>query len=428
MQPAPSPTSQAAVAVTTAVPPLNEASMHRRSAGMMPSQSMIMTENATGYEDKDEVAEEAHHEDTALDAVQSNPRQGNTTARSEPEQAVQHSPNLDALASGHGSSGTNGGRMRKPSTVAFRESFQQAALLAAAQRASNAPTIDDLSQGEQRTSEWKALRERRLTASAFSKALGFFEGDRVSLWEEKVGLKAPFAGNQATNWGTRSEPFALEAYQKLTGRVVEGCMFKVKHDDAPHGWLGASPDGLVCGWTARYDNDNRVTGAMKSTAPSAPIRNNDGPSSVSNKGSKYREKSVMFEGPGIVEIKCPFNKGHPELAIPPRHAIWYYMPQLQGLMDIFDREWCNLYVWTQNNGSSAFYIPRDREYWGAAFDVLAEFWWVHVVPARQAYDSGASLEEVMSYRPDEVHAASAELKVWSKRLAEEAHGDRFPAV
>lgn len=30
--------------------------------------------------------------------------------------------------------------------------------------------------GEQRTTEWHRLRERRLTASAFSKALGFFTG------------------------------------------------------------------------------------------------------------------------------------------------------------------------------------------------------------------------------------------------------------
>jgi len=52
-------------------------------------------------------------------------------------------------------------------------------------------------------------------------------------------------------------------------------------------------------------------------------------------------------------------------------------------MDIFDREWCNLFVWTVN-GSSVFHIKRVREYWCVCFQALAEFWWSHVVPAKHA--------------------------------------------
>ena len=33
-------------------------------------------------------------------------------------------------------------------------------------------------------------------------------------------------------------------------------------------------------------------------------------------------------GPGILEIKCPFNKGSPALAQPPGQPQWYYMPQV----------------------------------------------------------------------------------------------------
>ena len=68
-------------------------------------------------------------------------------------------------------------------------------------------------QGEQRTELWKALRSSRLTASAFSKALGFFSGDRVSLWEEKIGVREPFKGNDATRWGTVNETKALVTYE-----------------------------------------------------------------------------------------------------------------------------------------------------------------------------------------------------------------------
>jgi hypothetical protein len=43
-----------------------------------------------------------------------------------------------------------------------------------------------LAEGEQRTDAWHKLRDARLTASAFCNAMGFFNGGRVQLWEEKV--------------------------------------------------------------------------------------------------------------------------------------------------------------------------------------------------------------------------------------------------
>ena len=35
-------------------------------------------------------------------------------------------------------------------------------------------------------------------------------------------------------------------------------------------------------------------------------------------------------GAGVLEIKCPFNRGSPEAATPPRAPAWYYMPQVGG--------------------------------------------------------------------------------------------------
>ena len=34
-------------------------------------------------------------------------------------------------------------------------------------------------------------------------------------------------------------------YQRITGHQVQACRFHVLRDDLVHGWLGASPDGLV---------------------------------------------------------------------------------------------------------------------------------------------------------------------------------------
>lgn len=310
-------------------------------------------------------------------------------------------------------------RMPKLSTSDFRNAFMQTALEAYQGTRGANETSDGSSiringlQGDQRTELWKSLRNTRLTASAFSKALGFFPGDRVSLWEEKIGVREPFKGNDATRWGTMNEPKALLTYERLTGQKVESCMFKVKKDDVVHDWLGASPDGLVTG-----------LGLLEEKAP--------------NKSKSDSFIELQSKGPGVLEIKCPYNKGRPDLAEPPTKAIWYYMPQIQGLMDVFDREWCALYVWTPNHGSSSFIISRDREYWGACFDVLAEFWWSHAVPARQIRslqngDGGNDIltddEEMwMQYRPSEAHPKSEILKEWSKKLAWSSPGKVFPHV
>ena len=215
------------------------------------------------------------------------------------------------------------------------------------------------------------------------------------------------------------------------------CSFATKRDDPAHDWIGASPDGLV-------------------EAPGAAT-------------------------PGLVEIKCPFNRGRPDLAVPPEHAIWYYMPQVprdarwwwscrtdrevvrirgvstegalcvtrqtstlhataaplalpltpsqvQGQMEMLDREWCDLFVWTPARGAAAFRIDRDREFWAAAYDVLAEFWWAHVVPARQIQERGAASgqgeesdsrtgELLLDFLPGE-HAQTEALIERSMRMAE----------
>ena len=37
---------------------------------------------------------------------------------------------------------------------------------------------------------------------------------------------------------------------------------------------------------------------------------------------------IIGSGPGVLEIKCPFNRGDPLTAAPPRLPQWYYMPQV----------------------------------------------------------------------------------------------------
>jgi uracil-DNA glycosylase len=259
--------------------------------------------------------------------------------------------------------------------------------------------VGSLALEEQGGEAWHALRASRLTASAFGNALGFWRGGRVSLWEEKLGLAAPFAGNDATEWGTAREDEAVEAYKRLTGADVSHMLFRVLSPDEAELWLGASPDGLVAG-------------AATKDAESAESDESDDASSSSSP-------------PGVLEIKCPWNKGDPLNAVPYPRVPWYYVPQVQGLMAVFDRPYCDVFCYTARNGAAIYRVRRDAAYWTAMYAGLSDFWWQHVVPGKHALAAG---EDPERHRPGETHALTEDMKRWSRRIAESAAQRRFSAA
>ncbi|XP_076892528.1 uncharacterized protein LOC143544279 [Bidens hawaiensis] len=212
----------------------------------------------------------------------------------------------------------------------------------------------------QRSEEWFALRRDKLTTSAFSTALGFWKGKRrYELWHEKVfvtdmeSMIIPEA-IRAMEWGVNNELKAIESYKNITGREVSLLGFAT-HSQSKFDWIGASPDGLL----------------------------------------------GCFPNLGILEVKCPFNKGKPELALPWTKMPYYYMPQVQGQMEVLDRNWVDLYCWTLN-GSTIFRVCRDREYWSLIHGILREFWWENVVPAKEALAMGNEVE-AKKYEPTSTH-------------------------
>jgi hypothetical protein len=176
-----------------------------------------------------------------------------------------------------------------------------------------------------------------------------------------------------------NEAAAINRYKNITSREVSSLGFAI-HSEEQFDWLGASPDGLL--------------------------------------GASPDGLLGCFPGGGILEVKCPYNKGKPEKGLPWSTMPFYYVPQVQGQLEIMDREWADLYCWTPN-GSTIFRVCRDRGYWEIIHGILREFWWENVIPAREALLIGRE-EEAKSYMPASTHKQTGLAIVKSLKLATES--------
>ena len=169
---------------------------------------------------------------------------------------------------------------------------------------------------QQRTEQWFKDREGKLTASMFAAAAGIGPTSRQAAWRRFFKLET-FDGNEATDWGEKHEADALREYKARVWPDANLTMSGfVVHPELP--WLGCSPD-------------------------------------------------VLVGNTGLGEVKCPYSQELYE-AIPP-----YYMAQMQGQMEIANRDWCDFIVWTPNQ-MSVQSVTRCRDYWQWMYERLAEFW------------------------------------------------------
>lgn len=192
----------------------------------------------------------------------------------------------------------------------------------------------------QRTDEWHRQRRGRLTASVMGQALG------LTPWGSPKQLakgyrcteQAPSqqkTGNVAMAWGTAMEPNGLLEYAIATGCSVEPTGFW-QHSELD--WIGGSPDGLV--------------------------------------GSD-----------GLVEIKCPYTrKLYPEL--PP-----HYYCQINALLEITKRSWCDLCVWTPTD-LKMWRVRANPEHWQTLLPHYSTFW-ACVHSGREPPNPGALLLPVV---------------------------------
>jgi len=175
---------------------------------------------------------------------------------------------------------------------------------------------------EQRSQEWLDLRENMITASDAASAIGESRYESEDAFVKKKVLRTKWAGNAATEHGTRLEPLVRDLYDAKYNRKSHEIGL-VQHREYP--WLGASPDGVT-------------------------------------------EDGIL------VEIKCPLTrKIEPNV---PKH----YWPQVQLQLEITDLEECDFvqYRPAKNESSEAEFVvvrvQRDREWFAKALPVLERVW------------------------------------------------------
>jgi len=168
----------------------------------------------------------------------------------------------------------------------------------------------------QQSEEWERWRNRP-TASEFGKFITPARGDYSSqatayaakIVAKRLGVYQEPPPTFWMEWGNEQEPNAKLAYTRETGREIQEVGFVLPdHTDA----FGGSPDGLV--------GDD-----------------------------------------GLIEIKCPAPETlitfHAECVVPIQ-----YRPQVQGLLLITGRQWCDFYVFHPRLTPFLKRIEADEKY------------------------------------------------------------------
>lgn len=213
-------------------------------------------------------------------------------------------------------------------------------------------------------------------------------------------------------YGTHHEDEALADYSRLVPpHAIAEHGFSVWRGDPAHGWLGASPDGLLSTREGHQHHDHNP-------------HDHPPPAAVADDDAWW----LAAPGEGVLEIKCPYKCSPLGRNLKPKPNE-YYMHQVQALMEIHGREWCNLFYWSEENGSVVAHVRRDRDYFAVLHEVMADFWWRHVVPARLELAAGASEQEVRErYEPRYLHPYAEAVRAMSLDMLRAAPRRWFSAA
>ena len=171
----------------------------------------------------------------------------------------------------------------------------------------------------QGTEEWFAARLGVVTASNFHKVLNKKTGRgaymRKLCAERLTGCREESYKNDIMEYGNETEPLARQYYEMANGCKVDEVGFVVRDNMRRENDVGGSPDGLV--------------------------------------GED-----------GMIEIKCPLSSTHIETILSDKMPT-LHIPQVQGLLWVTEREWCDFISFDPKVLSHPMFcvrVERDKDY------------------------------------------------------------------
>ena len=166
----------------------------------------------------------------------------------------------------------------------------------------------------QGTEEWFEARLGFVTASNFHKVLNKKEGRKLYMRklaaEKLTGYREESYKNEVMDKGSETEQEARRFYEMVNDCEVKQVGFVMRDE-----WIGGSPDGLI--------------------------------------GKD-----------GLIEIKCPLSSTHIEIILSEKMPT-LYIPQVQGLLWVTDRKWCDFVSLDPKVLSKPMFcvrVERDKEY------------------------------------------------------------------
>lgn len=253
----------------------------------------------------------------------------------------------------------------------------------------DADTQHTIMNAEQKSDDWFAARNHRITASNYAAAIDHHKYSSPSEAVEGMLWKT-FKGNAATEWGCLHEDDGASTYERYMRRQRElqgldpkafRCTFPGLVVPLSFPWAGCSPDGFV--WI-----DGKLVGGL--------------------------------------EIKCPYRKKlYPFIPA-------YYYDQIQGTMGFLGMKWWDFAVWTPTQ-TQIRRFHFDPKYWETIlYPRLEEFYMTQYLPAALLKQQGrlaeGAIEETLDVDVDvtagDLDAAEPAAKCAGKRKRTEEPGPR----
>lgn len=204
--------------------------------------------------------------------------------------------------------------------------------------------------GQRTNPLWLRMREKRLTASAFGKAIGAARrGNPANIIRFRQNLLKPrdISYIPAVRWGVDHEKIAIAEYERKSGNKVRETGLWLY----PDGYLAASPDGLI------YE-DGKLVGILEVKCP-------------------YSLHSIQLRCPGDFCTRLSYLKEPPCLK-PNSH----YYHQIQGQLFATGAAWCDFLVWAPSN-TLLIRVDPDPSWRATILPQLRNFYNAWILPPEQ---------------------------------------------